>query len=180
MTPEQSFSVVVAVDGNRGIGIQNQLAWHLPEDMQYFKQLTTGESVTDQQNAVVMGRATYESIPERFRPLPQRRNIVLTRNSEFTVPNAVVTAASLDSALAWAVQHRCPHIFLIGGAMVYQAALQHSACHKLYITEIDELFECDAFFPEFGNRFHRQKETEWRTSQTGLRYRFTEWGLGTK
>ncbi len=177
MTPvtDHSFSIVVAMDGNRGIGIQNQLAWHLPEDMAFFKRITTDGSVNGQQNAVVMGRATFESIPDAFRPLPNRRNIVLTRNPAYQVPDAVVTAASLDSALAWAVQHRCPHIFIIGGAQAYNTALQYPACHKLFITEIDDLFDCDAFFPDFGTRFHRVSDSEWAVSKTGLRYRFTEW-----
>lgn len=116
---------------NRIIGNNNSLIWNLPNDLKRFKQLTTG-------NPVVMGRKTYESIG---RPLPNRRNIVITRNSEFSAENCEIVN-SLTEALMLC-NNDC---FIIGGGEIYKESM--SSADKLYITLIDGNFEGDTQFPE--------------------------------
>jgi dihydrofolate reductase len=129
-------SLVVAYARNRVIGRDGGLPWHLPSDMQHFRELTTG-------GTVVMGRKTYASIPERFRPLPGRRNIVLSRDAAFRAPGAEVVS-SLSSALD-ACGHDC---FVIGGGATYAEALD--AAERVVATEVAEDVEGDTFFPELA------------------------------
>lgn len=130
-----SFSIIVAVDKKNGIGIQNKLPWHLPEDLAHFKKTTTG-------NTVIMGRKTYESIG---RPLPNRRNIVLSKNPSWQA-EGVETVTSLEQVND--VRNENDEIFIIGGAQIYELTLKDVS--KIIITEIDANFECDAFFPEIS------------------------------
>ena len=136
------LSMIAAVARNRVIGKDNRLLWHLPEDMKHFREVTRGKPVS-------MGRKTWESLPEAFRPLPGRHNIVLSRAPDYTPPGAAV-AGSLDEALRLAGPVK--EVFIIGGEALYRQALPQA--QRLYFTEIDQEFEGDAFFPEF-------KREEW-------------------
>ena len=136
------LSMIAAVARNRVIGKDNRLLWHLPEDMKHFREVTRGKPV-------IMGRKTWESLPEAFRPLPGRHNIVLSRTPDYTPPGAAV-AGSLDEALRLAGP--VEEVFIIGGEALYRKALPQA--QRLYLTEIDQEFEGDAFFPEF-------KREEW-------------------
>ena len=129
--------LLVAVASNGVIGGDNKLLWHLPEDMKRFKALTTG-------HPVIMGRKTWESLPEKFRPLPNRRNIVLSRNIAYLAPGAEVFD-SLDEAIAACAD--AAKIYVIGGAEIYAQALQSASC--LEMTELQQAFEGDAYFPPF-------------------------------
>lgn len=126
------LTIVVATDSRRGIGINNKLPWHLPEDLAFFKRTTSG-------HPIIMGRKTFESIG---RPLPKRRNIVVTRNPGWQHEGAE-TASSLPSAVALAGEGEA---FIIGGAQIYAEALPLT--QRLIVTEIDKAFDCDAFFPQ--------------------------------
>jgi dihydrofolate reductase len=126
--------IIAAVARNGVIGIEGGLPWHIPEDLARFKELTLG-------HALVMGRATYESIG---RPLPGRVNIVLTRDPDWS-NEGVVTAHSLEEALA-AVEALGVDAYIAGGAEVYAAALEHS--DRLELTEVDLEPAGDTFFPE--------------------------------
>jgi len=133
--------LVAAVARNGVIGRDNGLAWNIPEDMAHFKAVTAG-------GTVVMGRSTWESIPQRFRPLPSRRNIVLSRQPDFSAPGAEV-ASTLDAALALAAaptedRPTPAALFIIGGAQMYAAALP--LAQRLELTEIQQDFEGDAHF----------------------------------
>ena len=139
-----TVTLVAAVGRNRAIGHENQLLWKLPEDMQRFKALTLG-------NAVLMGRKTWESLPEKFRPLPGRKNIVLSRETYSTLSGATV-AHTFEDAISAAGNDA---IFVIGGAEVYQRALMEA--DRLEITEVGDAPEADAFFPDID--LHRWKET---------------------
>ncbi|ETV96381.1 thymidylate synthase [Aphanomyces invadans] len=147
------ISVVVAVARKTwGIGIDNTLPWKLPSDMKRFREITTSTTDATKQNAVIMGRNTWESIPAKFRPLPGRLNVVLTRNSTLAAQldassPQVLAASSLDDALAKLSPTKIEHVFAIGGANVYSDALRHRACRKAYVTMVDGDFDCDAFFP---------------------------------
>jgi len=130
------LSLIAAVARQRVIGKDNALLWHLPEDMRYFRDTTRGKPV-------IMGRKTWESLPEKFRPLPGRRNIVVSRNAEYVAPGAEL-AGSLDAALT-ATQNE-DEVFVIGGEALYRLALPHA--DRLYLTEIERDYDGDAFFPE--------------------------------
>ena len=138
------ISMIAAIARNRAIGLHNKLLYWLPDDLKRFKSLTTGHTI-------IMGRKTFESFPKGA--LPNRRNIVLSRNASVTFPGAE-TFGSLEEALA-----HCPpeeEVFIIGGESVYQAALP--LAHKLYLTEIEDTpREADAFFPPFSHE-------EWETT----------------
>lgn len=125
------FTIIVAIDAQRGIGIHNTLPWRLPEDMAFFKKSTTG-------HPIVMGRKTFESIG---RALPNRRNIVITRNAEWR-HEGVESAVSLDAAAALIGDQEA---FIIGGGQIYADAIGYA--DRLLVTEIDKSFGCDAFFP---------------------------------
>ncbi len=134
-TFSMKLSIIVAMDENQLIGNNNALPWHLPADLQYFKQTTSGKTV-------LMGRKTYDSIG---RPLPNRRNIVISRNPDFQAPG-IETASNIDAALALAKNDA--EIMIIGGASFYQQTLQNA--HRIYITEVKGSFKGDAHFPKFN------------------------------
>ena len=130
--------IIAAVAKNRVIGRDNQLLWNIPEDMAHFKALTAGHTV-------VMGRKTWESLPPRFRPLPGRRNIVISRQSNYSSPGAEV-ADSLENALKLA--STATVAFIIGGEQIYTQAM--AVADRLEITEVDQAPEGDAWFPEIA------------------------------
>jgi dihydrofolate reductase len=129
--PVPNLSIIVATDKNRGIGINNQLPWHLPEDLAHFKRTTSG-------HPILMGRKTFDSIG---RPLPKRQNIVITRNADWR-HEGVDTVTSIQDALSLVVGQTA---FVIGGAEIYQQALAFA--QQLIVTEIQQTYQCDAFFP---------------------------------
>lgn len=126
-----SLSIIVATDSKLGIGVDNKLPWHLPEDLAHFKRTTSG-------HAIIMGRKTFESIG---RPLPNRRNIVVTRNREW-LHAGVETVTSLDAASNLLNDD---FAYIIGGAEIYQQSMP--LANELVVTEIQHEFSCDAFFP---------------------------------
>lgn len=147
------------------IGRDGALPWHLPEDMAHFREVTGG-------HPVVMGRATWLSLPDRFRPLPGRPNVVLSRDRSFVAPGARV-ARSLDAALALAHDEAAdddPDVWVIGGAAVYAAALPLAG--RLEVTEVDLDVAGDAFAPAVGVDEWTSIAGPWLTSRTGPRYRF--------
>ncbi|MFZ6744602.1 dihydrofolate reductase [Undibacterium sp. JH2W] len=144
-----SLSIIVATDSKQGIGINNKLPWHLPEDLAHFKRTTSG-------HAIVMGRKTFESIG---RPLPNRRNIVVTRNPEWQHAGVEVVA-SLDAARALLSNELA---FIIGGAQIYQQSLD--LADELIVTEIQQEFACDAFFPVINPLIWKETGREKHYSQ---------------
>lgn len=138
------LSILVAMAKNRVIGKDNALPWHLSADLKHFKAITMG-------HPIIMGRKTYESIG---RPLPGRTNLIMTHQKGYQVAGAI-TVNSIDEALK-ACQASIDgnnEVFLIGGAALYRQTLE--ACHRIYITEIQQDFDGDTFFPEFN-------KTEWQ------------------
>lgn len=167
MTP---FAIVVAADEARGIGQQGTLPWRLPGDMAFFKRLTTSAS-PGKQNAVIMGRKTYASIPPKFRPLPQRLNVVLSRTPS-ALSEPVLTATSLDAALeALAARSDLEQTFVIGGGQLYGEALKHPACTRVYLTRVHATFPCDTFLAPFEERF-RLVTQDGPYDDHGVRYTF--------
>jgi dihydrofolate reductase len=133
-----NISIIVAVGSNRAIGKNNSLIWHLPADMKFFKEKTTG-------HCIITGRKNYESIPEKFRPLPNRTNIIVTRQANYNAPGAIITS-SLQEAIEKAKQISDQEIFIIGGGDIFRQSLHLT--DTIYLTEIDQAFDADVFFPE--------------------------------
>jgi dihydrofolate reductase len=131
MSSASRLTLVVAVDANLGIGLDNQLPWHLPEDLAHFKRVTLGKPI-------IMGRKTFDSIG---RPLPKRRNIVVTRNAGWS-HEGVDSAPSLDAAIALLDGEPAS---IIGGAQVFLEAMH--VADTMIVTHIDHAFRCDTFFP---------------------------------
>lgn len=130
--------LIAAVARNGVIGKDNQLLWHIPEDMAHFKALTAGQPV-------LMGRKTWESLPPRFRPLPGRRNVVISRQADYAAPGAEVFT-TLENALA--ALSTASTVFVIGGEQIYRQALPRA--DRLEITEVDLEPAGDAWFPELA------------------------------
>jgi len=149
------------------IGKDGVMPWHLPEDLSHFAALTRG-------NPVIMGRKTWQSLPQRFRPLPGRRNIVVTRQAQWRDEGAEV-AHSVDTAIEMAVASVEPDeiVWVIGGAEIYSQALVRA--QRLEVTEIREHFTGDAHAPERGEQWMLAPSDPvegWHTSSSGLHYRF--------
>jgi dihydrofolate reductase len=154
------LSVIAAVARNGGIGRGNALLWHESADQKRFRAVTMG-------CPVIMGRRTWDSLPERFRPLPGRRNIVVTRDAAWRAEGAQ-PAESFAAALA--LVEGAPKAFVIGGAQLYALALPRA--DELVLTEIDADLDADTFFPQWdASAFVRTACEEHRTAQ-GIPYRF--------
>jgi dihydrofolate reductase/thymidylate synthase len=143
-----SFDVVVAADQDWGIGKDNALPWpKLRGDLRHFKRITSTAS-EGRKNAIVMGRKTWESKEVGCAPLPNRVNVVVSR-SELTVPANVVVAHTLDEALA---VPDVENVFIVGGAGLLLAAVEHPALRYVYLTRIETRFECDITMPDLDAR----------------------------
>jgi dihydrofolate reductase len=156
------LNLILARARNGVIGKHNTLPWHLPEDMAHFKRSTLG-------CPVIMGRKTWESLPPKFRPLPGRLNVVVTRQADWTADGAVV-AHSLEAACAV-----CPPdstAWVIGGAELYAQSL--ALASTAVVTEIDADFEGDAVAPHFGPEW-REVARESHLSSTGMGYSFVSY-----
>lgn len=138
-------SLIVAVSENNVIGKDNDLIWNLPNDMKFFKQKTQG-------HVVIMGRKNYESIPEKFRPLPNRTNIIITRQKNYHAPGCHIVD-SIEQALDLAQQVQDDEPFIIGGGQIYQLALEQNLVHRIYLTRVHDHFEGDTFFPELPSQW---------------------------
>ncbi len=147
----------------RIIGKEGTMPWHLPEDLAHLKRNTLG-------CPVIMGRKTWDSLPPKFRPLPGRTNIVLTRQENWH-ENGAEPKKNIDDALRYCEQLQpVPQtVWVIGGAQIYAQAL--ALAHKIVITEIDASFEGDALAPELDARWH-EAQRESHISSTGLAYSF--------
>lgn len=157
------ITLVAAVAKDGAIGRDNALLWHIPEDMARFKALTLAKPV-------VMGRKTWESLPPRFRPLPGRRNLVVSR-SAIELPGAEVFA-SLDAALAACAA--APEVCIIGGSEIYALALPHAG--KLALTEVDASFpDADRHFPDWPRQHFAEAAREAHTSANGLGFAFVDY-----
>ena len=136
-------SLIVAVSQNGMIGKDNDLIWHLPKDMKFFKDTTLGHHV-------IMGRKNFESIPHKFRPLPNRTNIVITRQSDYKAEDSIVVN-SVEESLKVAKSNGENEAFIIGGGQIYKLALEANLIDRIYLTRIHHSFDGDTFFPELNS-----------------------------
>lgn len=154
------ISLIAALSKNRVIGKNNDLPWHLPDDMKYFMQTTKGHHV-------IMGRKNYDSIPEKFRPLPNRTNIVVTRQKDFSAPNCTIVN-SIEQGIAIAKKANELETFIIGGAQIYSEGM--ALTQRMYLTEIQADIEGDTYFPEIPSG--KWKETSRIHHPTDARHKF--------
>ncbi len=142
------ITLIAAVAQNGCIGKNGALPWRIPEHMKHFKELTIG-------HVVVMGRKTWESIPKKFRPLPNRTNIVVTRQTDYIVPDGVETYPSIDDACA---AHATATIFIIGGSEIYKQTIDKA--DRLEITEVAQHVDGDVFFPTIDPKIWKETKRE--------------------
>ncbi len=154
------LALIAAHARDRVIGIDNRMPWHLPEDMKFFRETTRGKPV-------IMGRKTWESLPDAFRPLPGRLNIVVSRNAGYDAQGATVVG-SLPDALSAA--GNTDIVFVMGGADLYRQALPMA--DRLYLTEIDADFAGDAHFPEYPKDDWCEVHRNAQVAASGLKFAF--------
>lgn len=165
------ITLVAAVAQNRALGKNNQLLWHLPNDLQFFKRTTLN-------HPIIMGRKTYDSIG---RALPKRLNIVISRQADLTIAGCTVVttldkAIQLASEAAHQPEHAKPEIFIIGGAQIYAAALP--LANRLVLTEVKRDFDADVFFPEWDQTQWQEVMRESNHDEaSGLHYDFVDYHL---
>tara|TARA_E500000178_G_C16937227_1_gene714586 strand:+ start:718 stop:1239 length:522 start_codon:yes stop_codon:yes gene_type:complete len=135
-------SLIVAVSENNVIGTDNTLPWNLPNDMKYFKEKTTGHSV-------IMGRKNFDSIPIKYRPLKNRKNIILSRNPNFFAKDCVIVN-SIEEGLNEAKKNNDTESFIIGGGEIYKIALEKNLIDRIYLTRIHAIVKGDTYFPELN------------------------------
>ena len=152
------ISLLVAHDPNRVIGMNNDLPWHIPEDLAYFKKMSMGK-------AMVMGRKTFESIG---RPLPGRLSIIVTRNETYSAEGAVVVH-NLNDAITRAEEY-AEEVMIIGGAEIFSTAL--GIADRLYITYIQKQYEGDTFFPSYGPEWKLISTSEVHITEDEIPYSF--------
>jgi len=148
MSNKPKVAAIVAMEQSRVSGLNGSLPWHVPADMAHFKALTSG-------HVVVMGRKTWDSLPQQFRPLPRRTNLVVSRNpAGLSLPEGVLSASSPEAALELALQAARPlgqSVWIIGGAELYRALLP--VCDQVHLTVVAGRHTGDAWLPEFEDRF---------------------------
>lgn len=145
-------SLIVAVSENGVIGKDNDLIWHLPKDMKFFKETTQGHHV-------IMGRKNFESIPHKFRPLPNRTNVIITRQSDYKAEGCLVVN-SVEESIEIAKQNEDTEPFIIGGGQIYKIALEQNLVDRIYLTRIHHDFEGDTFFPELNSDWEEVKRVD--------------------
>jgi len=140
------ISMIVAVAENLVIGKDKDLVWNLPDDMKFFKEKTVGHHV-------IMGRKNYESIPAKWRPLPGRPNIIITRNENLSIPNVAIVN-SIDQAIELARNAGETEAFIIGGGEIFSQSM--GVADRIYYTEVKASFQGDTYFPQIDLKIWKE------------------------
>lgn len=154
------ISLIVAIADNHAIGKNNDLLWHLPDDLKHFKRTTSG-------HPIIMGRKTFESFGAR--PLPKRTNVVITRGNAYTSEGNLVVVRSLDEALQQVNEEE--EVFIIGGGEIYKQAMP--IIDRMYLTVVHHQFEADTYFPAFDEREWTEVANEYHPADEKHAYAFT-------
>ena len=153
----KNFSLILAVDDKNWLWKDGDLAWRIPEDMKYFKQITTTTYCENSENAVVMGRKTWDSIPEKFRPLPGRMNCILSSSGTKKwekIADHTYKFDSLHACMKFVSKRKeIEHIFIIWGSQLYNSVLDHPKLQRIYLTQVSWDYECDVFFDGIPENF---------------------------
>ena len=153
-----SITIIAAIGTNNVIGTDNDLPWHIPEDLKHFKECTSDKTV-------LMGRKTWESIPQKYRPLPNRKNIVITKDTTYQVPAGVLVYNDLDQAIHF---HKSEDLFVIGGATIYNQTITHA--DALEITHVNQSPDGDALFPIIDTTIWKEVSREDHDGFSFVRY----------
>lgn len=179
-TTKSDFFVIAAACKNNGIGHNNKLPWRLKREMEYFNRMTTTSPDAAHKNIVIMGRKTWASIPQKYRPLQDRTNVVLSRTVSTIEDRELVDHifSSLPDALEGVSQLRNKgQVWVVGGQSIYEEALRLPQCKRIYLTRIDKEFECDTFFPEIDENSYKLIEDPRvpveEQEEDGIKYKFT-------
>ncbi|MCZ4410267.1 dihydrofolate reductase [Cryomorphaceae bacterium 1068] len=156
---------IAAIAENRAIGKDNDLIWNLPDDMKFFKDSTLNQ-------VVITGRKNFESIPHKYRPLPNRINIVLTRSEDYDASGALVYN-SIEDALNFCKSEGHKSVFVIGGGQIYKLALEKNLVDVMYLTRVHESFEADSFYPEFDEAIWKKEIMEEHPKDDRHNYSYT-------
>ncbi len=169
----QQIAVIVASTKAGGIGKDNTLPWRLPSDLKNFQKITKTTEDPEKMNCCIMGTRTYESVPAKFRPLPGRISIVLSKTRNLTEEGEkVISASSLSEAVLLAqTDKRVESIFVIGGATLINEAISKKWCSTIYLTEIDKDFECDTILDPIPSSYKIVSQSE-DLKENDLTYRF--------
>jgi dihydrofolate reductase len=165
--------MIVAVDEHHGIGKEGHLPWKLRKEYKYFRDTTRKTDDPNKQNMVIMGHRTWDSLEPEFRPLPNRRNVVLTRHPGLTANGAEV-CTSIDEAIALA-DDNIEKIFVLGGGQIFKEFINDPRLTGIYLTKVHKTFECDTFFPEIPARLGQPKIIG-SDEENGISYDFLFFG----
>ncbi len=156
------ISAIAALSKNRVIGKDNDLPWRLPDDMKFFMETTKGHHV-------IMGRKNYDSLHKKFKPLPNRTNIVITHQKDYQAPGCIILN-TLEPALEIAQTNGEMECFIIGGAEIYKLAMPFTT--RLYLTEIDAHIEGDTYFPDFNQEDWKEISSTYHPADERHHYAF--------
>lgn len=153
---QPKLQIVAAACSNTGIGIGNLLPWRIPGDMAFFRKLTSRTSVPGSQNAVIMGRKTWDSIPDNLKPLKNRLNVVVSRTLRAPdVEKKLHISESFEESIEFVIADKTvDKIFIIGGSSIYDLALKSGYCYNIFLTKVLKEFQCDTFFPGFDEKVY--------------------------
>lgn len=159
------ISMIVAIDSKMGMGKNGTIPWHLSADLKRFKKLTTGHTI-------IMGRKTFDSIISYIgKPLPNRINMVITRNPDFKAEGVSINT-SLEEALSEANENEQSEIFIIGGAQIFQQAIDMNVVDRIYLTKIEGDYGADTFFPPYAD--FKKVISEESGQSNGVKYKFID------
>lgn len=176
----KQFSMIVAIDNKNGFSKNNKIPWHLKKDFKWFNNVTTGGT---NQNAIIMGRKTWETLPKK--PLTNRYNIIISSKTDISHNDKqCMVVSSLDEALMFCTRGNSKHliddIFVIGGQQLYEEGLNHKLCKRLYITHIDADYGCDRFFPKIDMNEWRLLDCSCINVEGDVKFTFCIYERGAK
>jgi len=164
--------MILAADVERGIWIKNTLPWNISEDLKYFKNVTTKVSDYKKRNAVIMWRKTWESIPDKYKPLPDRENFVLSRQKDIDIKWAKVFD-TIEKCLSYIWEHKdIENIFIIWWAKIYDLVLYNENLERIYLTKVLWNWWCDTFFRGVPKSFELTNESEMFENKNHISYQF--------
>lgn len=167
------FKIIAAMDIERGIGKNGRIPWKLNGDMRGFKERTTWTLNPEKSNLVVMGRKTWESLPNKFRPLPNRINVVLTRNNKYKLPKNVIRINNFNELENYVnkQKNKIETVYIIGGSEIYSQAIKLNLISEIFLTKIMKDFNCDTFFPKINKDF--KEDFRLSNLENGITYYIT-------
>ena len=171
---QRPFYIIAAMDDEQGLGKGGDLAWRLSADLKHFKNITTLTKNPSLKNVLIMGRKTWESLPDKSRPLSGRINVVLTHQQGYSVPDGVLVYNDLNTALDALKVMAVGEVFVIGGANLYAQAITHLSCKQLFITRVKGKYACDVFFPTIPGVFKLKKNAS-VMQENAVSYSFEEY-----